>query len=120
MAAHIESSSVLRRSNWYARLSVAVGLLTLAVGPAAVYASNRANRITLLQAVAATAASGLLALLTLLLSRRGRLYAERTLGLAGGAGLARTGRVLGVLGLCIACAAGIALAFYVLLQVFVD
>ena len=120
MVARIESSSALRRSNWYARLSVVVGLLTLAVAPAAVYASNRSERVTLIQAVAATAASGVLALLALLLSRRGRLYAERTLGRAGGEGLARLGRVLGVIGLCIACAAGIALAFYVLLQVFID
>ena len=119
MVARTESSSVLRKPNWYARLSILVGILTLAVTPVALEASRRSSKVNLLQATAAIAASGGLALLTLLLSRRGRLYPQQTLGRAGGEGLARTGRILGVIGLCIAFAAGIALVFYTLLQVFI-
>jgi hypothetical protein len=119
LVARIESSSALPRSNWFARLSVVVGVLTLTVGPVAIEVSKRSARVDLLEAVAGIAvASALLALLTLLLARRGRIAGERSLGRAGGEGLVRTGRTLGILGLCIAVAAGIALAFYVLLQVF--
>ena len=76
--------------------------------------------MTLIEATGATAASGLLALLALLFVRRGRIHVQRTLGRAGGEGLIRTGRVLGLLGVCIGAAAGVALAFYTLLRVFLS
>src|SRR3954469_23770835 len=81
------SSRALTRPNWYARVSVLVGVVALAIGPAAVVASQRVPRVTLLEATGAIAASGLLSLLALLLARRGRLYRDRTLGRAGGPGL---------------------------------
>ncbi len=118
MVARIESSSTLRRPNWYARFSVVLGVLTLAVGPAAIVASQRVAGVTLLQATAAIAASGVLALLTLLLARRGRLYADHTLGRASADGLVRAGRALGLFGLCLSIAACIALAFFTVLRVF--
>ena len=118
MVARIESSSALSRPNWYARLSVVVGLLALAVGPVAIVASNR-TRLTLIEAVGITAASGLVALLGLApRAARPHLQRPHAWRRAGGARLVRTGRILGVLGLCIAVAAGIALAFYAVLQVF--
>jgi hypothetical protein len=95
-------------------------VVALAIGPAAVVASQRVPRVTLIEATGAIAVSGLLALLALLLARRARLYRERTLGRAGGAGLVRLGRALGLLGVCLGAAACIALAFYVALRVFLS
>jgi hypothetical protein len=118
LVARIESSSTLRRPNWYARFSVVFGVLTLAVGPAAIVASRRIPGATLIDATGAIAASGVLALLTLLLARHGRLYAGRSLGRASAPRLVRTGRALGLIGLCLSLAACIALAFFVVLRVF--
>jgi hypothetical protein len=95
-------------------------VVALAIGPAAIVASKRIPRVTLIEAVGAIAVSGLLALLALLLARRGRLYRERTLGRAGGERLVRVGRALGLLGTCIAASACIALAFYAALRVFLS
>jgi phosphoglycerate dehydrogenase-like enzyme len=94
-----------------------IGLL---VAPAAVVASKRVPRVTLIEAVAAIAASGLIALLALLLARRARLYREKTLGRAGGARTLRVGRTLGLIGICLAASACIALAFYAALRVFLS
>ena len=52
-----------------------------------------------------------------MLGRRGLRNVERTLGRAGGESAARVGRLLGVIGLCIGLAAGIALAVYAVLNV---
>jgi hypothetical protein len=118
LVARIESSKVLRRPNWFARCSVALGLVTLAVGPAAWEVWRRRSEVTLIQVAGAIAASGLLALLTLLLARRGRLHIEHTLGRAGGETTVRIGRGLGLLGLCLSLTACVALAFYAVLRVF--
>ena len=71
-----------------------------------------------MQATEATCGSALLGLLALLMSRRAQLRIERTLGRAGGAGLARAGKLLGLLSLCIGLTAGLALGFYALLNYF--
>ena len=42
----------------------------------------------------------------------------RTIGRSGGLGLARAGRLLGALGLCMGISAGLAVGFYGLLTVF--
>ena len=107
-----------RPGNWHARLSVLIALVALAVTPVALIASQRLPRVTLLEAVGAIAASGLLALLALLFARRGRLTIERTFGRARGSAAVRLGRVLGVLGVCIGAAAGIALLSYWVLTRF--
>jgi hypothetical protein len=110
----------VRPANWHARFSVLLGLVALAVTPAALAASRRVPRVTLVEATGAIAVSGLLALLALLLARRGRLTIERTFGRAGGAGAVRTGRLLGVLGVSLGTAAGIALLSYWVLARFLD
>ena len=56
-----------------------------------------------------------LGLAALLLARRALRRTERTLGRSGGEGAARAGRVLGVIGLCLAASAAIAIGFYGLL-----
>ena len=59
-------------------------------------------------------------LLALALARRGRLRVERTLGRVGGRRAAAAGRVLGVVAILTAVAAGIAVATYVALGRFAN
>jgi len=70
------------------------------------------------EATAATCGSAVLGALALLLARKAQLRIERTLGRVGGAGLARAGKLLGLLSLCIGLTAGLALGFYALLNYF--
>ena len=72
-------------------------------------------RVKLVQAAAAIPVAALLGVAALVLARRAFRRSERTLGRAGGEGAARAGRLLGVLGLCLAAAGGIAIGFYGLL-----
>jgi len=85
---------------------------------AAFVAARQLDRVTLVQATVATCGSAVLGLLALWLARRARHNQERTLGRVGGRGTARVGRLLGVLALCVGCAAGVALAVYGLLRYF--
>ena len=71
-----------------------------------------------MQGTEATCGSALLGLLAILLARRAQLTIERTLGRVGGAGLARTGKLLGLLSMCIGLTAALALGFYALLNYF--
>jgi hypothetical protein len=93
-------------------------LLGLAVPVVAFAAARQLSQVSLLQATIATCGSGVLGLAAIVLTRRARRNVDRTLGRAGGLGAARAGRILGVLALCIGCAAGVALAVYALLRYF--
>jgi hypothetical protein len=97
--------------NGSARASVLVGLLAAAVLPAAVAAAELTDRLRLVEAGWAAPGALVLGLLALLLARRGRRRAARTVARAG-EGSARAGRLLGALGVALALAAGIAVAFY--------
>jgi hypothetical protein len=93
-----------------ATLSSFVGVLALVAGPAIVLGQRYSLTVTLHAGIAlGGAVAGGLAVLTLLLARRGRLRATRNIADVG-ARAARTGRFLGTLALCVAIAAGIALA----------
>jgi hypothetical protein len=99
-----------RGGNAAALLSVLLGILALAAGPAALVVQRYSTTLTLHVGIAiGGAAAGALAILTLVLARHGRLRAARNVNDAG-AGAARNGRLLGTLALCIGIAAGIALA----------
>jgi hypothetical protein len=74
--------------------------------------------VTIVQGTEATCGSALLGLLAFLLARKAQFRIERTLGRVGGAGLARAGKLLGLLSLCIGLTAGLALGFYALLNYF--
>jgi hypothetical protein len=93
-------------------------LLGLALPVAAFAASRQLERVTLLHATEATCGSIVLGLMAVALSRRARRNLEYTLGRAGGRGVARAGKLLGVLAVCIGCAAALALGFYALLRYF--
>ena len=87
--------------------------------PAAAFAAaRRLEQVTLLQATGATCAAAVLGLGAILLARRARRNVERTLGRVGGEGTARAGRLLGLLSVCLALTAGIALGVYGLLNLF--
>jgi hypothetical protein len=104
-----------RSSNPAAPGSLAAGLLAVAVLPTAVAIAQVSSRVKLLQAAGGIPVAFVLGVAALWLARRARRRSDRTLGRAGGEGSARAGRILGVLGLCLAASGVIAVAFYALL-----
>ena len=111
-------SSSARARNDAARASLACALLGLAIPVAGYVAARQLKDVTVVQGTEATCGSALLGLLALLQARRAQLRIERTLGRVGGAGMARAGRLLGLLSLCIGLTASLALGFYALLNYF--
>jgi hypothetical protein len=97
--------------------SVVVGLLAVAALPAAILASRFSERFELLHAAGAIPVAAVLALTALGLARRARRRLGWTLA-RGRHAAARTGRVLGVLALCLAITATISIGFYRLLVEF--
>ena len=104
-----------RSSNPAAPGALVAGLLAVAALPAAVALAQVSARVKLLQAAGGIPVAAVLGMAALWLARRARRRSERTLGRAGGQGVARVGRILGVLGLCLAASGGIAVGFYALL-----
>lgn len=110
-------SSSTRVRNSKARFSVFFGLLSIAAVPVALY-STRLSQVNLPQAVAGEAIAGtIFGLLAITYARKARFQVERTLGRVG-EGTARWGKWLGLLGLCLALTAALALGFYGLLLYF--
>ena len=107
-------SSATQVRNDRARLSVVLGVLSLAAIPVALY-STRLKNVDLPQAVGGEAVAGtLLGLIAVLLARGARVKVERTLSRTG-EGTARLGKWLGLLGLCLGLTAALSLAFFGLL-----
>jgi hypothetical protein len=97
---------------------VLVGILALAMLPAAVYAAEQLDRVTLLRASVAIVPAFALAFLAIYLGRRARRTIERTVGRVRGYKLALVGRILGYAALYIALTASISVAtYYVLRQI---
>jgi hypothetical protein len=90
-------------------------LLALAILVGGAGAAAVREEIGLYEAIGAVPAGGLVALLSLSLARRARWQHQRTLGRAGGAGLATTARVLAALALLVAITAALALAVFAVL-----
>jgi hypothetical protein len=103
-----------RLRNDRARFSVLFALLSLAAVPAALF-TTRSKYVNLPQAVGGEAVAGtLLGLVAVILARGARVHVERTLTRVG-EGTVRTGKWLGLLGLCLGLTAGLALGFFGLL-----
>jgi hypothetical protein len=117
MDALIRSSSA-RATNDAARASLGCALLGLLVPVAGYLAALRLKDVTIVQGTEATCASALLGLLAVLLARKAQFTIERTLGRVGGAGVARAGKLLGLLSLCVGLTAALALGFYAVLNHF--
>jgi len=86
--------------------------------PAGVILARESQRVTLRTATASIAVALLLGWLAILQARRAREYVQLTLERAGGEGAARTGRLLGVLGVLLAITAALAVGFWGLLTLF--
>jgi hypothetical protein len=116
----VPTRSSKRARNGRAAASLIVGLLSVAVLPAAIVVAEREERFELLEAGYAVPAALVLGLAAVLLARGARRRVERTLGRVGGLRLARAGRILGVLGIMLGLSGAIALGVYVVLTRFFD
>ena len=97
---------------WGALLS---GLASIATLPLAIYLTRFSDRYDLLHAGFAIPLSAGLGFVSLALARRARLSSALSLG-GDGARLARIGRALAIVGLCMAAAAVVSLVVYGLLE----
>ena len=80
--------------------------------PAAIGLAELLAAVRLLDAAAAIPVAIACGIAALWLARGARRRIERTLGRIGGDGVARAGKTLGVIGICLALAAAIAVATY--------
>lgn len=92
--------------------SLVFGTLAVAALPATIYVTRFVEGFELLQAGFAIPLAMALAAAAIASSRRAQKHHAMTLGRAGGMGVARAGRLLGILALCLAAAALIALGVY--------
>jgi cell division protein FtsX len=87
--------------------------------PAGVGAANYSERVGLIAGViGGVAAAAILAILALVLARYAQERVQRTLGRSRGYRAAQIGRLLGVVGVCVAVTGGLALGFFGLLELF--
>ena len=112
MAAPTASSNGRAAPNGWARASLVAGLAAAVVLPATVAVAEGTDLLELLQAGLAVPVAALTGLMAVLLARGARSRVQRTLGRVGGERTARAGRALGLLGLALAAAGAIALAYY--------
>jgi len=96
--------------------SLVAGLASCLTLPVAVYFTRFSDSYDLLHAGFAIPVTAALALLALAAARRARVRARVSLVGGGGEGVATAGRVLGVIGLCLAASALVALGVYGLLE----
>ena len=97
-----------------------VGVLAVATMPVAIFVARHVERYQLLDAAFAIPLGMALGVSAVALARRGRLRIERTLGRAGGRRAASVGRLLGLLGFCLATTAAISVGTYALLTILAD
>jgi len=107
---------VARTRNGPAWGSLATGASSVVALPLAIYLSRFSERYELLHAGFVIPVAAGLGLVAIVLARRASRRILVTLERAGGDGLAQTGRVLGIVGVCIALAALVALGVYGLLE----
>jgi hypothetical protein len=102
--------------NARAAWSAALGALSVATMPVAVFLTRYSDAYELLHAGFAIPLAMALGAAAVAAARSARRLDERTLGRLGGLRAASVGRVLGVLGFCLATSAAIAIAVYALLE----
>lgn len=96
--------------------SVVAGAASVAALPVAIYVSRFSERYELLHAGFVIPVAAALGLVAIVLAGRARRRIVVTLGRGRGDGLARAGRVLGTVGVCMALAALVSLGVYGLLE----
>ena len=92
-----------------------LGLVAVAAVPIGIALARRTARVELIDAAWAVPVAAACGVAALLFVRGARGRMRRTLERAGGAGRMRIGRILGVVGICLALSAAIAVGFYELL-----
>ena len=105
-----------RAGNGSAWGSLVAGLASVAVLPVGVYVSRFSDTYDLIHAGFLIPAAIVLGLAALALARRTQRRTSVSLAGGGGQRLATAGRVLGIVGLCMAAAALVALGVYGLLE----
>ena len=100
------------RRNARAAWSAVLGLLSALTMPAAIVATRYSGSYDLLHAGFAIPLAAGLGIAAVVLARKSRAYEQATLGRAGGGKWGRVGRLLGILGICMAASAAIAVAVY--------
>ena len=95
--------------------SIVLGTLAALTLPAAIVATRYSDSYDLLHASFAVPLAAAFGVAAVVVARRARARDRATLGRSGAARAARIGRLLGILGLCMASSASIALAVYGLL-----
>ena len=93
-----------------------LGVLATLALPVAIVGTRYSGSYELLHAGFAIPLAVAFGISALVLARRARAFDRATLGRAGGGRAARAGRLLGILGLCIAASATISLAVYAVLH----
>lgn len=96
--------------------SLLAGLASVATLPVAVYLTRFSEGYALLDAGLAIPVGAAFGLVAMALARRARRQSALSLGRGGGEGVARAGRVLGIVGLCMVASALVALGVYWLLE----
>jgi hypothetical protein len=89
-----------------------LGVLATLTLPVAIAGTRYSGSYELLHAGFAVPLAVIFGILAIVLARRAKALDRARLGRAGGGRAARLGRLLGILGLCIAASATIALAVY--------
>jgi hypothetical protein len=114
------SSSSAARGNPRAWWSLVCGIASIAAIPAGTLLARESERVTLVDSSGSVAVAALLGWAAIVLARRAQDRLQISLGRAGGGGAARTGRILGVIGLLVAGTAALALGFWGLLSLFAE
>lgn len=96
--------------------SLLAGLASVATLPVAIYATRFSGAYELLDAGFAIPVAVVLGIVAIALARRSRIQSAVSLTSRRGPGVAGAGRILGILGLCMAAAALVALGVYGLLE----
>jgi len=104
------------KGNGAAWASVVAGVASIATMPLAVYVTRFSDAYELLDAAFAIPLAAGLGVAAIALARSARRRSALGLGRVGGGGVARVGRILGIVGVCIALAALVAVAVYGLLE----
>jgi hypothetical protein len=112
LAVHTSSSSGYGAA-W---ASLVAGVASVATIPVAVYVTRYVGSYELLDAAYAIPVGALLGFLAMVLARRAQRRSAVRLGRDGSERPARVGKLLGIVGLCIAASALVSLAVYGLLE----
>ena len=116
MVARTSSSRAASPGSVAAWGSLLAGLASVAILPVAVYLTRFSDSYDLLHAGFVIPVEAGLGLVALGLARRARVRTSVSLAAGRGGGMAVAGRVLGIVGLCMAASALVALGVYGLLE----